>query len=76
MSDAITTAAPATADAPVGAFGGPDTVVLAVALDADDVPTTLVAVTVNVYAVPSVRPVTVTGLVAPDAVCPPDDVTV
>ena len=44
--------------------------------DAKDIPLTLVAVTVNVYAVPFVSPVTVIGLDAPVPVCPPDDVTV
>jgi hypothetical protein len=42
------------------------------ALDAADVPLALVAVTVNVYAVPLVNPETVIGL-APDPVCPPGD---
>jgi hypothetical protein len=46
--------------------------------DAGPVPTLLAAVTVNVYAVPFVRPVTVADVVAPTvAVKPPgDDVTV
>jgi hypothetical protein len=35
------------------------------------VPTLLVAVTVNVYAVPFVSPVTVSGLLPPLAVAPP-----
>ena len=45
--------------------------------EASDVPTELVAVTVNVYAVLFVKPVTVKGEDAPDAVKPPGlDVTV
>jgi hypothetical protein len=45
--------------------------------DASDVPTAFVAVTVNVYAVPFDKPVTVNGLEPPDAVNPPGlDVTV
>jgi hypothetical protein len=44
---------------------------------ADPVPATLVARTVNVYAVPFVSPPIVIGLAEPDAVNPPgDDVTV
>jgi hypothetical protein len=46
-------------------------------VDVGPVPAELVAVTVNVYAVPLARPVTVIGLPAPAAVSPPgDDVTV
>jgi hypothetical protein len=49
----------------------------ALAADAAPVPTAFVAVTVNVYAVPLLKPVTVSGLDAPDAVKPPGlDVTV
>ena len=45
--------------------------------DAGPLPTALVAWTVNVYAVPLVRPVTVIGLAVPVAVLPPgDEVTV
>ena len=45
--------------------------------EAEPVPALLVAVTVKVYAVPFVRPVTVIGLAEPVAVIPPgDDVTV
>ena len=40
------------------------------------VPTEFVAVTVNVYEVPFVSPVTTIEEVAPTAVCPPLDVTV
>jgi hypothetical protein len=44
---------------------------------AEPVPTALVAVTVNVYAVPLVKPVMVIGDADPDAVMPPGlDVTV
>ena len=43
------------------------------AAEASPVPTSLVAVTVNVYAVPLSRPVTVTGPSLPVAVCPPGD---
>jgi len=68
---------PATADTPVGA---PGTILGVTLLDAPDallVPTVLVAVTVNVYAVPFVKPVTVMGLVEPLPVNPPcEDVTV
>ncbi|MOA19955.1 hypothetical protein D3C78_1403670 [compost metagenome] len=46
------------------------------AVDAAESPTALVAVTVNVYAVPFVNPVTVIGLLEPVAVWPPEDVTV
>lgn len=46
-------------------------------LEAELVPTSFVAVTVNVYAVPLARPVTVIGDAPPDAVNPPGfDVTV
>jgi hypothetical protein len=45
--------------------------------DAGDVPIAFVAVTVNVYAVPLLKPETVIGLEPPDAVTPPGlDVTV
>ena len=54
--------------------GAPGTVFGVTLLDAAEavpVPTAFVAVTVKVYAVPLVRPVTVSGLVAPVAVKPP-----
>jgi len=56
----------------VGAIG----VTGAVALEDTDVPATVIAVTVNVYAVPLVKPVTVT-VVAPVVVanCPPEEIT-
>jgi hypothetical protein len=42
-----------------------------VAVDESDVPAEFVAVTVNVYAVLTVRPVTVIGELVEDAVIPP-----
>ena len=63
---------------PVGAPGMVDGVAATGGDDAGLVPTPLVAVTVNVYAVPLVRPVTVQVVVAPLGVvqvCPPLDVT-
>jgi hypothetical protein len=54
--------------------GAPGTVAGVTALDADDaepVPTALVAVTVNVYETPFVRPVMVIGEDPPVAVIPP-----
>jgi hypothetical protein len=60
--------------------GAPGTVVAVMLLDAAEaalVPIALVAVTVNVYEVDEVRPVTVNGEDAPEAVSPPGlDVTV
>jgi hypothetical protein len=44
--------------------------------DAGPVPAAFVAVTVKVYEVPFVRPVTTIGLDAPLATWPPEDVTV
>jgi hypothetical protein len=44
-------------------------------LDAPDVPLALVAVTVNVYELPTVREIVI-GLAPPVAVPPPDDVVV
>jgi hypothetical protein len=52
----IAWAFPATAVTAVGGFGGGLGVMLFDATDAGPVPTALVAVTVNVYAVPLVRP--------------------
>jgi len=62
------------ADTPVGAPGTVLGVTGVLAADAVEVPAALVAVTVNVYAVPLVRPVTV-PVVAPavDTVAPPGD---
>jgi hypothetical protein len=69
-------ALPATADTPVGAPGavsGASGVTAADGDEADPVPVELVAVTVNVYGVPLVRPVTVQGLDGPEQVRPPGD---
>ena len=55
-----------------GAFG----VTEPEAPEARPVPLAFVAVTVNVYAVPFVRPVTDIGLLDPDWICSPEDVTV
>jgi hypothetical protein len=55
----------------VGASGTVAGVTELLALEADPVPTALVAVTVNVYATPFVKPVTVNGEPAPEAVKPP-----
>lgn len=52
---------------PTGSGG----VTAALATDAAPVPAEFVAVTVNVYAVPFVRPVTTNGLIAPLTVAPP-----
>jgi len=54
-----------------GAVRGTIGVTLLEAADAGPVPAELVAVTVNVYAVPFVSPVTVSGLAAPVAVMLP-----
>jgi hypothetical protein len=52
-------------------------VALADGAEGTESPTAFVATTVNVYAVPFVRPVTAIGLVVPLAVSPPGfDVTV
>ena len=64
---------PATAVTVVGAEGSPAGVTLFDGDDAALVPTPLVAVTVKVYDVPFVKPVTVKGLDAPEAVNPPED---
>ncbi|GAA0937135.1 hypothetical protein GCM10009557_95810 [Virgisporangium ochraceum] len=56
---------------PVGAPGTAAGVTLVLAADAAEVPVALVAVTVNVYGVPFVRPVTTHGLAEQDAVSPP-----
>ena len=63
---------PAVAVTAVGAPGTVNGVTAALADDAREEPAALVAVTVNVYAVPLIRPVTV-AVVAPVvvAVCPP-----
>ena len=66
-----TCALPAVGVRPVGGSGTVIGVVLFEAADAAPIPTELVAVTVNVYDVPFVRPVTVIGDDAPVAVNPP-----
>ena len=48
-------------------------VIAADAAEARPVPTTFVAVTVNVYAVPFVSPVTTNGEAPPETVAPPGD---
>ena len=67
---------PATADTPVGAPGTVTGVTPADAVDSTLLPTVLVACTVNVYAVPFVRPVTVQGLAEHDTDPPGEPVTV
>jgi len=63
---------PREADTAVGAFGTEAGVTAAEGVDSALLPTAFVAWTVNVYAAPSVKPVTVHD-VAPDVVqvCPP-----
>jgi hypothetical protein len=79
VNETVAWALPAVAAPMVGA---PGTVVAAVGvtlLDAADArldPTEFLVVTVKVYAVPLVRPVTVIGLVVPVAVFPSLEVTV
>jgi len=69
--------APAVADTPVGAPGTADGTIADDADEAELVPTEFVAVTVNVYEVPFVRPPTVQLVVAVVHVSPPgDEVTV
>lgn len=55
----------------VGAPGGPVGVALAEALEEGLVPALFVAVTVNVYAVPLVKPLTPMGLALPVPTLPP-----
>jgi hypothetical protein len=62
---------PATALTAVGAPASCTGVKLFDAVDAGPVPTLLVAATVHVYAVPFVKPVTVSGLAAPLLVTAP-----
>ena len=70
-------ALPAVAVPMIGALGTAAGVTAFDAGDAAPVPTLFVAVTVNVYDVPLVRPVTTIGLAPPLAVMPPGlDVTV
>jgi hypothetical protein len=70
----LTTASslPDAALTPVGAPGAPTTTALETA-DGGPVPSVFVAVTVNVYEVPFVNPVTVSGLADPNAISPPGD---
>ena len=73
----VTLLFPAVAVPTVGAPGAPSGVALLEAVDAAPVPTLLVAVTVKVYGVPLVNPLTVRGLLPPLPVTPPGvDVTV
>jgi hypothetical protein len=70
----VALALPAVAMPMVGAPGTvavPEGVTLLDRADAGPVPIALVAVTVKVYAVPLVKPVTVIGLTVPVAVSPP-----
>jgi len=72
VPDPVTVAVPI-----VGAPGTPHVVTLPLGVDGALVPTILVAVTVNVYAVLFESPVTLIGELAPVAVIPPgDEVTV
>jgi hypothetical protein len=76
LKDTVAWALPAAADTLVGAPGTVAGVTLLEAVEAGPVPTELVAVTVKVYAVPLVSPVTVMGLAVPVAVWPAEEVTV
>jgi hypothetical protein len=70
-------ALPAVAVTPVGGSGAVAGVTLFEGADGGPFPSTFVAATVKVYAVPLVKPVTVRGLLGPEAVSPPgDDVAV
>ena len=65
-------AAPGVAETPVGGSGTVKGVIAAEGSDAAPVPTPLVAVTVNVYESPFVRPRTVHPIVpSVEQVCPP-----
>lgn len=57
----------------VGAPGAANVVAVLDAADATDDPTEVVAVTVNVYAVPALRPVTVQLVVGAEQVAPPGE---
>lgn len=54
-----------------GGAGGADGVTLLEGADPEPAPSAFVAITINVYAVSLVRPVTVIGLAVPVAVIPP-----
>ena len=69
VKEMIACAFPALTETPVGDDGGAAGVTVAEDADGGLVPAAFVAVTVNEYAVPFVRPLTVIGLVAPSAVC-------
>ena len=71
VNDTVACALPATAAIAVGAPGTVAGITLLDAAEGAPLPTAFVATTVNVYAVPFVRPVTVNGLPAPDDVSPP-----
>ena len=66
----MTSPFPARAETAVGGLGTVAGVTLAEGDDAAPVPTAFVAVTVKVYGVPFVSPVTVMGLPVPVAVIP------
>jgi hypothetical protein len=75
----VACALPAVADTPVGAPGTLAGTTALEGVDAGPVPTALVAVTVNVYEVPLVSPVTVAVVLLPPAVAvspPGEEVTV
>ena len=77
VQETVAEPTPAVADTPVGAAGRPDGVTELEAAEARPVPLPLVAVTVKVYAVPLVRPVTVQLVELLVQVFPPvDEVTV
>ena len=67
---------PLTATIFVGVFGTVAGTIELLVLDAILVPIAFVAVTVNVYEVPFVKPVTVIGELLPVPVCPSFEVTV
>jgi len=64
VNEIVASASPSAAETAVGAFGTVDGVTAEEAVEANDVPMLFVAVTLNVYADPFVRPETVHGLVA------------
>ena len=71
VNDTVACALPAIALAAVGAPGSVAGVTEFDAPESGPLPTLLVARTVNVYAVPFVRPDTTSGDAAPDAAKPP-----
>jgi len=77
VHETVACPSPGTALTPVGAPGAVTTAAGVTGDDADDdgpAPTLLVAVTVNVYAVPSVRPLTSTDVPLAGVVAPPGEV--